>query len=78
MQTVKQWGIAENRRDSYAVALGKLFAVGIILAPLAMMLFSELNPSLGNTSHGRQEAPTVREPAPARVLILDPYDRCGK
>ena len=60
MQTAKQWGAAENRPEAYAAALGKLLAIGIILVPLVMLLFPELNHRSGNTSRGRQDAPTVR------------------
>ena len=75
MQTAKQSGAAENWPEPYATALGKLLAVGIILAPLAFMLFPELNHRLGNTSHGRQDAPTARAPTPAPVLVPGPLSR---
>ena len=55
MQTAKPWGAAENRPERYAAALGKLLAVGIILVPLVMLLFPELNHRSGNTSRGRQD-----------------------
>jgi hypothetical protein len=77
-ETTKSWGASDQHRDSFSFALGKLLAVGIILAPPAMMLFSELNHRSGSTSRGTQDASTVSEPAPAPALILEPYGKCGK
>ena len=78
MQTAKQWGTAKIRPESYAAALGKLLAVGIILVPLVMLAFPELNHRSGNTSHGRQDAPTARSLTPDAVLIPEPFGRSHK
>ena len=78
MQTAKQWGVADSRPERYAAALGKLLAVGIILVPLVMLLFPELNHRLGSTFHGRQDAPTARAPTPERVLIPEPFSRSDR
>lgn len=71
MQTAKQWDAATSRSQSYSVALGKLLAVGIILAPLVMLLFPELNHRSGYTSHGKQDALTEQGPTTAPSLIPD-------
>ena len=78
MQTAKQWDAAEKRSEPYLAVLGKLLAVGIILAPLAMMLFPELNHRLGTTSRGRQDAQTSRAPTAAAALIPVPFSRSDK
>ena len=78
MQTAKPWGAAENRPEAYAAALGKLLAVGIILVPLVMLLFPELNHRSGNASHGRQDAAAARAPASDPVLIPEPFGRSRK
>jgi hypothetical protein len=83
MRTAKQWDAADNRPEPYTIVLGKLLAVGVILGPLVMMLFQELNRCSGNTSHGRQDAPAVRAPTlraltPARALIPDSFGRNDK
>ena len=78
MQTAKQWDAAKHWPDSYAAALGKLLAVGIILAPLVMLLFPELNHRSGNTSRGRQDASTVQAQTPGHMLIPDAFRRSEK
>ena len=69
MQTAKQWGAAENRPERFVAALGKLLAIGIILVPLVMLLFPELNHRSGTTIHGRQNVPTARAQTPNHALI---------
>lgn len=78
MQTAKQWGGAKIRPESYAAALGKLLAIGIILVPLVMLAFPELNHCSGNTSHGKQDAPTARSQTPDPVLIPEFFSRSDK
>ena len=78
MQTAEQWDVAESRPEHYAAALGKLLAIAIILVPLVMLLFPELNHRSGTTSHGRQDAPTVRVQTPDHVLIPKPFCRSEK
>ena len=78
MQTAKQQGTAKNRSNHYADAPGKPLAIEIIPAPLAMLLFPELKHRSGNTSHGRQDAPTVRAPAPNPVLIPESCSRSDR
>ena len=61
MQTAKPWDAASIRPERIAAALGKLLAVTIILTPLAMMLFPELNHRSGTiASSGRQGPPVAR------------------
>jgi hypothetical protein len=68
VQTAKQEGDAKLGPEPYSVVLGKLLAIGIILVPLVMMLFPELNHRSGNTSHGKQDAPAARALTPNPVL----------
>lgn len=77
-QTAKQWGTAQIRPDSYAAALGKLLAIGIILAPVVMLLFPELNHRSGNTSHGRQDVSTVRSLTSDPALTPESFSRSDK
>lgn len=78
MQTAEQWGDAEDRPESYWAALGKLLAVGILLAPLVMLGFPELNHRSGSTSSGRQDLRSEQAPTPDPVLIPEPFGRSDK
>jgi hypothetical protein len=75
MATAKQWSVAANRPETYASALGKLLVVGIILAPLVMMLLPELNHRSGSMSRGPRHAPAARAPVSDPVLIPEHFSR---
>jgi hypothetical protein len=57
MQTARLWDAARIRPERLAALLGRLFAVAIILVPLAAMLFPELNHRSGNTPRGPHQTP---------------------
>jgi hypothetical protein len=78
MPIAKQWNTAESQPDSYGVYLGKLLVIGIILTPLVMMLFPELNYRSGSLFHGKQDAATMQSPISPPVLIPDPFSRNRK
>jgi hypothetical protein len=78
MQTARQWDAKKQHLETYATVLGKLLAVGLILAPLAMMLFPELNHRSGNTSGGRQDTPATRSLTSEPSLVPEPFSRNDK
>ena len=73
MLTVTQGDAQPVPTEPNSAILGKLLVAAILLAPLAVMLFPELNHRSGNNT------PKVRQAAPAaRSLAKDPLvDSCS-
>jgi hypothetical protein len=61
MPTTMPGTAAAVRASTFTDVLGKVLAVGILLTPLVMMLFPELNHRSGNVpSGGKQRATAVQ------------------
>ena len=78
METAQQKAVAKPRPVYSVAALGKLLAVGILLTPLAVMLFSEPKRGSGISPRGRKDVSAARSQAPERALIPMPFTRSDK
>jgi hypothetical protein len=61
MSTTTRGTVSAVRAETLAIVLGKVLAVGILLTPLTMMLFPELNHRSGNTSSGGKQRATAAQ-----------------
>ena len=79
MPTAQPWDAAETRPGNFAAILGKLLAVAIILTPLVMMLFPELNHRWGSYAlTGTRETSARRPSTPEPVLNPIVFRRSDK